>query len=308
MIRKAWMVVLIGISLVTAAECRSAEGEPAKVTEAFWKALNSGGLKTARPYMTKASQAAVDRGMTFNMRGVNIIAGETNIQGNMATVIIRSPEKPGEQHTTIVMKENGRWKVDLMQTLKGMLGAEAWKQMEAFQGKTFDELLANPEIAKQMKEVQGKLLEKMSTTMPALSADMMTAMAQMMGVTAAGKSEKSMFLLPDMGWGDPFVDPRDRTRAEIAPEAVIPQLGDESKKIWEDALTELVVEVIIGLEDELAAVIAGVRVHPGDIIMGGKLKFRVENIMRNGVRLRCISEEEAHKKFLGISIMRRIIL
>lgn len=314
-----WMAALIGIFLATAAECRGAD-DPAKVTQAFWKTLNSGGLKAAKPYMTKAGQAAVDNGMTFNMRGVNIITGETKIQGDRATVIITSPEKPGEQHTTIVMKEDGKWKVALMQTLKGMLGEEGWKQLQAFQGKTFDELLAGPEIGKQMKEPQeklhGELFEKLSTAMTAtgVGADMQASLAGMQALmakamdTTVAEPEVEIFLLTDMGWGDPFIDPRDRVKGTPTPDDVILKLGDEKKKIWEDALSTLTVQVIIGFENDLAAVVADVRVRPGDTIMADKLKFKVEKITSDTVHLRCISEEKAHEKFLGITVKKKIVL
>ena len=263
--------------------------------------------------MTKAGQAAVDNGMTFNMRGVNIITGETKIQGDRATVIITSPEKPGEQHTTIVMKEDGKWKVALMQTLKGMLGEEGWKQLQAFQGKTFDELLAGPEIGKQMKELQeklhGELFEKLSTAMTAtgVGADMQVLMAKAMGITVA-EPERKIFLLVDMGWGDPFIDPRERTKGAVEEKDIIFDLGDANKKIWEDALSTLTVQVIIGFENDLAAVVADVRVRPGDTIMADKLKFKVEKITSDTVHLRCISEEKAHEKFLGITVKKKIVL
>lgn len=302
MIRKTWlvwMVVLIGIFLAGAAECRGADA-PAKVTEAFWKAVKSGGTKAARAYTTKASQAAIDGGMTMTMKG-NFLIGETKIQGNKATVIVKDADKKGEQLATILMREGGKWKVDLMKTLEGMLAVS--------------------DVGKQMKEAQEKLLEKVSAAMKdmpipgangnmqAAADKMAAAMAKAMAAaTSTAKPVEKMFLLPDMGWGDPFLNPRERVRAEIGEKDIIPELGDEKKKIWEDALTELAVEVIIGFEDDLAAIVAGVRVRSGDIISGGKLRFEVKKITRNAVHLRCISEEEKFRKFLGITVKRKIAL
>ncbi len=297
-----WTIVLVGIFLATAAECRGAD-DPAKVTKDFTAAVKTGGAKGGRPYLTKASQAALDEGtLTLSPTEGDIIIGETKIQGNKATVIVTNTAQPGEQLTIFLAMEGGKWKIDMIQILK-----------EAFAG---------IDIAKQMKEMQEKLRSGMAAAMEtnmatlgtngnmqAIAAQMAAAMAEAMGgPTSTTKSEEEIFLLPDMGWGDPFLNPRDRIRGEIEAEAVITGLGDEKKKIWEDALIELIVECIIGFENDLAAIVSGVRVHPGDIITGGKLRFEVKKITRNAVHLRCISEEEEFRKFSGITVKRKIPL
>lgn len=142
---------------------------------------------------------------------------------------------------------------------------------------------------------------------PAKVTEGTAAAKEMKEVSAPAKPKDAMFLLRDMGWGDPFVDPRERIKRTLKEDDVIPELADDKKKIWEDALVVLIVEVIIGRKNNLAAVIAGVRVRPGDIIIADKLRFRVERITSDAVHLRCVSEEPVHKKFFGITVKRKIL-
>lgn len=128
--------------------------------------------------------------------------------------------------------------------------------------------------------------------------------------TESEKKEGDVFFLPDMGWRDVFTDPRDTGRSDADTDAGRPRFKtgeEEIEKTWNDAVAELTVEMIIGWENDLAAIIAGDTARSGDTIVGDKLKFVVQKITEDVVYLRCISEEEKFSSLNGLVTKRNII-
>lgn len=128
--------------------------------------------------------------------------------------------------------------------------------------------------------------------------------------TESEEKKGDVFVLPDMGWRDVFTDPRDIGKGDAGIDAGRPRFEtgeEEIEKTWNDAVAELTVEMIIGWENDLAAIIAGDTVRSGDMIVGDKLKFVVQKITKDVVYLRCISEEEKFSSLNGLVTKRNII-
>ena len=68
----------------------------------------------------------------------------------------------------------------------------------------------------------------------------------------------------------------------------------------------LAISSIIGLEDDLAAIVAGSRVRPGDTVVGEKLKFEIERITRDAVHMRCINKEEKFAEFENAKLKKKM--
>ncbi len=122
------------------------------------------------------------------------------------------------------------------------------------------------------------------------------------------KEEKAdeVFVLADRGWRDPFTDPREKGESRVVEDQPPEQVGEEVQKIWENARDSLVLEGIMGWEDDLKAVIGGVTVRPGDTLAADKLKFKVEMVTRDNVEFRCINEEVKYKKLRNLTVKKTI--
>lgn len=123
----------------------------------------------------------------------------------------------------------------------------------------------------------------------------------------AKPAQEKIFILPDMGWRDVFIDPRE-ARGTPGKKEVTAKIVGPAKPIWEQALDTLTVECIIGIDlpENLAAVVAGTRVRPGDIVAAEKLKFKVEKITKDAVHFRCVSEDEKFKRLHNLRVKKKI--
>lgn len=122
------------------------------------------------------------------------------------------------------------------------------------------------------------------------------------------KTEKAdeVFVLADRGWRDPFTDPREKGESRVVEDQPPEEVGEEVQKIWENARDSLVLEGIMGWEDDLKAVVGGVTVRPGDTLAADKLKFKVEMVTKDDVEFRCITEEAKYKKLKDLTVKKTI--
>jgi hypothetical protein len=340
MTRKIWLTVLVGAVLTLALGCGKpappkkprpkkpgakassvkkraatkptlAAGGPSKVTERFWKAIKSGGTRAAKPYAIKASHAAIDKGEITLSVEKDVVIGKFKINGDKATVLVGVSEKKDEQITTFLIKESGEWKVDPMRTIGDVLEKGLSKEDKEKMAADMQKQLAGltEVLSKELGKKMGAGMEKqLAELMKNATGGMMPGFPPMAeaGDKGSAKGAGAVFLLPDMGWGDPFIDPRDRVGGQLGAEEILPDLGEEAKKTWQDAVSALTISCIIGLETDLAAIVAGSRVHQGDTIVGEKLKFEIEKITKDAIHLRCISEEEQFSEFTDIKLKKKI--
>jgi hypothetical protein len=113
------------------------------------------------------------------------------------------------------------------------------------------------------------------------------------------------FLVTDKGWRDPFMDPRERPD-RVKDEGPGPDVGEDLKKIWDNAVDSIVLEGIMGPEDHLEATVGGIKIVPGDIVGADKLLFSVEKVTRSRIELRCINEEEEYQKLKGQKVKKEL--
>ena len=127
-------------------------------------------------------------------------------------------------------------------------------------------------------------------------------------VTKPTEEKGEVFMLPDMGWRDPFVDPRDAMRSSVGEDAIQDAVVGEPRTILQKALDALPVESIIGLDvdDNLSAVIGGTTVRAGDTVTGESLKFKVDRITKDLVYLRCLTEDEKLERLHNFVVKKRI--
>ncbi len=80
----------------------------------------------AKPYTTAQSGIFIDRGVTLGAKGKYTL-GEAVINGDRAEVIMSDPDGTIKDFATVLFKEEGAWKVDLPQTMEGLIGKDAEK-------------------------------------------------------------------------------------------------------------------------------------------------------------------------------------
>jgi len=104
-------VITLATVLLLGACGGGVENDPNAVTEAFWNAVRSGGLKSAKEYVTKEGQALINTGMTMGFQGEFNLAPAV-IEGDWASVLIVDAHQPDEQQFyTVLVQEDGQWKL-----------------------------------------------------------------------------------------------------------------------------------------------------------------------------------------------------
>jgi hypothetical protein len=136
-----------------AAACGAADG-PDVVAEAFWRASKEGDAELAKTYMAEGGSASINDDRNGSSIG-DYSLGETAIDGQRATVETTITSS-GEQEmvidfTTVLVQQDGSWKVDLDQTTDAM--------MQSLLGTTMSGM------AEQMGEAMGEAMKGMAEGM-----------------------------------------------------------------------------------------------------------------------------------------------
>lgn len=108
---------------LTAAACGAADS-PGTVAEAFWTASKDGDKELAETYMVEGGSASISEGGSGSSIG-EFSLGETAVDGERATVAT-TVTSMGEQSmvldfNTVLVQQDGSWKVDLDQTTDEMM-------------------------------------------------------------------------------------------------------------------------------------------------------------------------------------------
>lgn len=151
---RRYLTTLSVLFLLSTGGCGAAGG-PESVASSFWDAIMAGDKEAAKKYATKNSMAdlEIEPAQPGEKRDIELgKAVESDIQATVPTTLIT---QTGDQETrvplnTILIKEDGAWKVDWNQTLASMLGgmmgemvkgmSEAMKTMSDEMGKSFEEM------------------------------------------------------------------------------------------------------------------------------------------------------------------------
>ncbi len=141
------------------------DNDPVSVADNFWDALEDHDAGRARKYMTQASAGNLqikDDGDKYDIElGKVTEAGDTI---SIATTLKKDDDDTAIELNTIVVKEDGQWKVDYNQTMLSMFGGTLQQMMQGFgkamrQGaKDMDKAMQESleQAAKAMREAQQK--------------------------------------------------------------------------------------------------------------------------------------------------------
>lgn len=119
-------------------------GSQLAVAKGFWDAMNADDIQTARSYATKKSGAGLQLKERDTAGSGKVSFGDVKIEDNRTVIetIIQASE--GETALefpieTILVKEDGQWKVDFDQTLMSMFGGAVGEMIEGLK-KGFEEM------------------------------------------------------------------------------------------------------------------------------------------------------------------------
>jgi len=155
----------LAAALLTIIVAACASSDPAAVAEAFWQAGRDGDIERARSFVSASSSAKMNDGTSSTLEDVWI--GESTVDGDGATVETRVMAATGEQSrqidfNTIMVREDGAWKVDLDATSQEMMKEILGVTMSEFGEQVGDAMKGAMEG---MAEGMAKGMEKMGEAM-----------------------------------------------------------------------------------------------------------------------------------------------
>ncbi len=167
--------VSLWMAAVAAAVGCSGADDAAQTAEDFWMAAKAGDVELAKTYVTEASIGSIKDPGESGPAISDVSLGELSFDGDQAMVetsLISSGDQPTTvEFPTILVQEDGRWKVDLEQTtdemMKSLLGVTMGEMAEAM----------GDAMGEAMSEAMGAMAEGMAEGMKAMGE----ALADSMG-------------------------------------------------------------------------------------------------------------------------------
>lgn len=124
---------VIGILIALLPSCGG--GSAIDVAEKFWDALNDGDLEKARKYCTEESAASLTMNNNGGDAGVDVKFGATTVEGERTIIETQMVASMGDVKQdvalkTILVREDGEWRVDVMNTMMSMFGGAMQEMMD----------------------------------------------------------------------------------------------------------------------------------------------------------------------------------
>lgn len=140
------------------------------VAKGFWDAMNAKDIQAARSFVTKGSAGKLHIKEEDTTAGCKVDFGDIKIEDNKTTIETTMQTNDGTtefqvQMQTILVKEEGQWKVDAEQTMMSMFGGAMGEMMKGL-GKALEEGFKKgfEEMGKSMAGGMQKGLEVMTQT------------------------------------------------------------------------------------------------------------------------------------------------
>ncbi len=133
MVKKSIFYIITGmLAIFFSAGCGGSSA--ADVAERFWKAISKGDIEKAKSCATKDTAASLTINNNGQYSNVNYELGSSTVENGrtiIATHIVNDAN--GSKQTidmkTILVQENGEWKVDIMNTMMSMFGDAVQEMM-----------------------------------------------------------------------------------------------------------------------------------------------------------------------------------
>ena len=125
-----WGSLLILCVALAGAACSKGGSDPKVVADQFWQATKTGKVEKITPYVTKASLTSeMMKGDAGETKGEYTLSDAT-VEGDTATVATSLKDQGMDiSLKTILVKEDGAWKVDVEATMQSMFSSDAMQAM-----------------------------------------------------------------------------------------------------------------------------------------------------------------------------------
>jgi hypothetical protein len=145
--------------------CGSDKDESLAVAKDFWKAMKDRDIEKAKTYATSASADALTINAEENDQDVEISFGDIEIKDGKSTIETNMQAVDDDSQMTIPMetvliKEEGEWKVDVNLTMMSLFGGAMGAMMESMK-EGMEEL--GKSMAEEMKASMEELSQGLST-------------------------------------------------------------------------------------------------------------------------------------------------
>ncbi|UCF06394.1 MAG: hypothetical protein JSV33_05015 [bacterium] len=165
--RTTALVMAFAVLLVMLTGCSGGGDTAIVVAGKFWDALEDQDLEKARSYCTKETAESLTLNEDTKDQDVSIEFGNVDITQECAQIetIMRSTSGDVENKielTTVLVREDREWKVDVSQTMMSMFGGAMGEMMESM-SKTMED--AMEEMSEKMAEEMQKNMEDMTSSM-----------------------------------------------------------------------------------------------------------------------------------------------
>ena len=118
-------VFVIGFLIALLPSCGG--GSAIDVAGKFWDAMNDGDLEKARKYCTEETAASLTMNDNGGDASVDVEFGTTTVEGERTIIETQMVARMGDvtqnvELKTVLVQEDGEWKVDVMNTMMSMFG------------------------------------------------------------------------------------------------------------------------------------------------------------------------------------------
>ena len=145
-------IVLLFVTGLLSLGC-SGSDESLTVAKNFWKAMEDRDLEAARSYATRATANSLNLGESGEDQAAEIIFGEVSREDGK-TLVATTLKTAQDDHEiniplkTVLVKEDGKWKVDVDQTMMSLFGGAMGAMMDSMK-EGFEEM--GKAVADEMK-------------------------------------------------------------------------------------------------------------------------------------------------------------
>ena len=129
------VVVLLSVIVLFSLGCSSGGDESVTVAKNFWKAMEDRDIEKARSYATKATANSLNINESEEDQDVEIIFGEVTKEDGK-TLVVTTMRTTQDEKTmdipmkTVLVKEEGEWRVDVDQTMMSLFGGAMGAMMD----------------------------------------------------------------------------------------------------------------------------------------------------------------------------------
>lgn len=149
-------IIVVSMIALFAFSCSSKGDDPKTVADSFWKATKKGDSTEVKKYVTKSSLANIKdmKKADANDKG-SFDLGKPAVDGETASIPTKITDQGmAMELKTILVKEDGVWKVDMNKTMMSMFGGAMEEMVKGLEG-----------LGDKMGEAVGKGMEELGAAM-----------------------------------------------------------------------------------------------------------------------------------------------